>query len=59
MIKNRFLLAAIFSFLTLNLSAQLVTPKYEKVLETKEETVYAEAIMRDIKWLGFDWQDRS
>ncbi len=25
---------------------------------TKESTEYVEAIMRDVRWLGFDWQDR-
>jgi len=25
---------------------------------TKEESEYVESIKEDIKWLGFDWQDR-
>ena len=25
---------------------------------TAEKTEYAEAIMKDVRWLGFDWEDR-
>src|SRR5262249_44311731 len=25
---------------------------------TKEETEYVESIMEDVRWLGFDWEDR-
>ena len=32
--------------------------RFDDTNPTKEETKYADAIMRDIKWLGFDWEDR-
>src|SRR5690606_40583276 len=25
---------------------------------SKEETAYVEAIMEDVRWLGYDWEDR-
>lgn len=32
--------------------------RFDDTNPIKEESKYAEAIMRDIKWLGFDWEDR-
>ncbi len=32
--------------------------RFDDTNPTKEDTKYADAIMRDIKWLGFDWGDR-
>ena len=32
--------------------------RFDDTNPIKEESKYAEAIMRDIKWLGFDWGDR-
>ena len=38
--KNIFILGAVISFFTLKLAAQVAGPKYDKVLESAEETVY-------------------
>ena len=32
--------------------------RFDDTNPTREETKYADAIIRDIKWLGFDWDDR-
>ncbi len=32
--------------------------RFDDTNPTKEETEYVESIIEDIKWLGFDWQDR-
>jgi glutaminyl-tRNA synthetase len=32
--------------------------RFDDTNPTKEETIYAEAIKEDIRWLGFDWGDR-
>lgn len=32
--------------------------RFDDTNPIKEETEYAEAIIEDIKWLGFDWEDR-
>jgi glutaminyl-tRNA synthetase len=32
--------------------------RFDDTNPTKEETEYVDSIIEDIKWLGFDWQDR-
>ena len=32
--------------------------RFDDTNPTKEETEYEEAIQRDVRWLGFDWEDR-
>ena len=32
--------------------------RFDDTNPTKEETEYVEAIQTDVKWLGFDWEDR-
>ena len=32
--------------------------RFDDTNPTKEEVEYEEAIMRDVRWLGFDWEDR-
>src|SRR6195256_5876802 len=32
--------------------------RFDDTNPTKEETEYVESIMDDVRWLGFDWQDR-
>ncbi len=32
--------------------------RFDDTNPSKEETEYVESIMADVKWLGFDWQDR-
>ena len=33
--------------------------RFDDTNPVKEDTEYVDAIMEDIHWLGFDWQDRS
>ncbi|MBI4685087.1 MAG: glutamine--tRNA ligase/YqeY domain fusion protein [Nitrospirae bacterium] len=33
--------------------------RFDDTNPTKEEVEYVEAIKKDVKWLGFDWQDRE
>ena len=33
--------------------------RFDDTNPTKEETSYVDAIKQDIKWLGFDWEDRE
>lgn len=33
--------------------------RYDDTNPTKEEQEYIDAIKRDVKWLGFDWEDRE
>ncbi|MBM4162364.1 MAG: glutamine--tRNA ligase, partial [Ignavibacteria bacterium] len=33
--------------------------RYDDTNPTKEEVEYVEAIKRDVRWLGFDWEDRE
>jgi glutaminyl-tRNA synthetase len=33
--------------------------RFDDTNPEKEETSYVEAIKRDVKWLGFDWEDRE
>ncbi len=32
--------------------------RFDDTNPTKEETKYVEAIMEDVRWLGYDWEDR-
>jgi glutaminyl-tRNA synthetase len=32
--------------------------RFDDTNPTKEETEYVESIMEDVRWLGFDWEDR-
>jgi glutaminyl-tRNA synthetase len=32
--------------------------RFDDTNPTKEETEYVDSIMEDVRWLGFDWQDR-
>ncbi len=32
--------------------------RFDDTNPTKEETEYVDSIMEDVKWLGFDWEDR-
>ena len=32
--------------------------RFDDTNPTKEETEYVESIMKDVRWLGFDWEDR-
>jgi glutaminyl-tRNA synthetase len=36
----------------------LYTLRFDDTNPVKEETEYVESIMEDIRWLGFDWEDR-
>jgi glutaminyl-tRNA synthetase len=33
--------------------------RFDDTNPTKEETAYVDAIKEDVRWLGFDWQDRE
>ena len=39
-------------------SGGLCNLRFDDTNPTKEETEYVESIMADIRWLGFDWEDR-
>ena len=39
-------------------SGGLCNLRFDDTNPTKEETEYVESIIEDIRWLGFDWQDR-
>ena len=39
-------------------SGGLCNLRFDDTNPTKEETEYVENIMEDIRWLGFDWEDR-
>ena len=39
-------------------SGGLCNLRFDDTNPTKEETEYVEHIMEDIRWLGFDWEDR-
>lgn len=36
----------------------LTNLRFDDTNPTKEDTEYVDSIMEDVKWLGFDWQDR-
>ena len=36
----------------------LTNLRFDDTNPTKEDTEYVDSIMEDVKWLGFDWEDR-
>jgi len=46
------------NFGTAKLFGGLTNLRFDDTNPAKEETEYVDSIMEDVKWLGFDWQDR-
>jgi len=46
------------NFGTARLFGGITNLRFDDTNPTKEETEYVDSIMEDVKWLGFDWEDR-
>jgi glutaminyl-tRNA synthetase len=46
------------NFGTAKLFGGITNLRFDDTNPTKEETEYVDSIMEDVKWLGFDWEDR-
>jgi glutaminyl-tRNA synthetase len=46
------------NFGTANLFGGKTNLRFDDTNPAKEETEYVDSIMEDVKWLGFDWEDR-
>jgi len=50
--------AICISFCTAAKYGGLCNLRFDDTNPIKEEATYAESIMKDVRWLGFDWEDR-
>jgi glutaminyl-tRNA synthetase len=46
------------NFGTARLFGGITNLRFDDTNPTKEETEYVDSIMEDVRWLGFDWEDR-
>ncbi len=46
------------NFGTASLFGGITNLRFDDTNPTKEETEYVDSIMEDVRWLGFDWEDR-